>query len=542
MKTTLNYNVIKEGKIVYDSYCELKENFIKNGFSELKDFLLAKFLSSISNGKELIKYDEKIYEHYVMIIDYYKAAVKAYNLKKDELRNEQVIKIIDGINDVLECQINKFDDGMETYDSQINPILKEKDIIIDRNMKLFSKDLDLYQNVDFNKDEVTKEKFVEDIYKRYLTTVKNCFVQLNDRDSRKVTSYYYEALKQEHEALSIIIKIQADVLEKTVDSMEEEVIIQSVLMKLREGYQHLSKQINEKEKEFKEQVVYEDAILKLDEDFKNKIFGFFEVANIKNSQKFKNLNQAFTELIIKNSEEAFKLQEIPKKVEETRFFAEKVISKFIYLYEYWQKNSDDYKNTEFFEIISGISETINIKIQNIKDGILEFSQNLTDILTDNQNFIKCNQIYLLYKDYSEENIDDFSLQLSALFSEYENITRKIQKLIVNLKKDNILFEISTFEEIMNYSVSRMRESQNVTVKDFVRAIDFVFEELYQILSIIGVQVIAPKPHDLFNGKEHEVIMAEKNDNFKKGEVIKLMNSGFKEGEQVILRANIIAAR
>ncbi len=59
---------------------------------------------------------------------------------------------------------------------------------------------------------------------------------------------------------------------------------------------------------------------------------------------------------------------------------------------------------------------------------------------------------------------------------------------------------------------------------------------------MGVDIIAPKPHDIFNGKEHEVIMAEKNNDFKKGEIIKLINSGYKNKNYIILRANVIAAK
>ena len=37
-------------------------------------------------------------------------------------------------------------------------------------------------------------------------------------------------------------------------------------------------------------------------------------------------------------------------------------------------------------------------------------------------------------------------------------------------------------------------------------------------------------------------MAESNADFKKGEIVKLMNSGYRQNGAVILRANVIAAR
>jgi len=47
---------------------------------------------------------------------------------------------------------------------------------------------------------------------------------------------------------------------------------------------------------------------------------------------------------------------------------------------------------------------------------------------------------------------------------------------------------------------------------------------------------------MFNPKEHEVLMAESNADFKKGEIVKVMNSGYRRKDLILLRANVIAAR
>jgi len=546
LKSPVNYEIIKKGKIAFDAYCEYKDALLEDFFSLLKDFLFVEFLNSITNGKSLIKYNEKIYDYYNMIIDYYKAAVEAYDMRKDEIVGCDIAEIADGIYDVLECQINKFEEAYDKTSEQLNPISKEKEKIIDTNIKMFSKDLILIYdkiNLNFNKFDISD--YFKDIYRIYFSSVKHCFIQLNDIDSRKITSFYYEALKQEREALSIIIKIQADVLEKKIQYMEDEVIVQSILMKLREGYQHLSKQIDEMERELKEAVVYEDFISKFDGNFKNKISEVFKNAQRKNEylkKHFEYCNSGFLKILKDNYEEIREIEKIESEVEEILFFSEKVISKFQFIYNFWKANSSNYTQTDFKEIIDGIAETIHIKIQNIREGVEEFSVETLKIISDIRKVGEYNELFLLCKSCLPENIESISLRFISIFDEYENKINEIKKKIFSLKKDNILFEVSTFEEIMNYSVSRMRNSQNVYVEEFVQTSDFVFDELRQVLSVIGVEVIAPKPHDLFNGKEHEVIMAEKNGDFKKGEVIKLVNSGYKEKDYVILRANIIAAK
>ncbi len=549
MRLSIDYDIIEKGNTAFNANNDYKESFLKNFFGELKDFLFSSFLNAFNKGGALIKYNEKIYDYYKMVIGYYKSAVKVYSLKRNEILSEEVKEIADGIIDILECQINKFNEMIEKTEKQSNPIVKEKEKIIDENFKLFSKDIILiYEKMKREFNNFNIDNYFENIYKLYFFSVKGCFIRLNDIASRKVANTYYEALKEEMEALSVIIKVQANVLERKLQYMEEELIVQSVLMNLREGYQHLSKQIDEMEKGFKETVVYEKFIEKYNEDFKNKILSCLKRADKKseNSKKrFEYCNSVFISMLKEYSEEIRNIERIKTDIDEISFFGEKIVSKFQFLYDDWKINAGNYSETDFYDIISGIAETVDIKIQNIQENVLEFLQKATVLTSEISNNEKYDRIFLLFEKYDgslEETINEIFFEINMLIDKYGNVCKKTKKLILGLQKDCILFEISTFEEIMNYSVSRMRNSKNLYVEAFVQNIDFVFGELKQVLSVVGVDIIAPKPHDIFNGKEHEVIMAEKNNDFKKGEIIKLINSGYKNKNYIILRANVIAAK
>ncbi len=549
MRLSIDYDIIEKGNTAFNANNDYKESFLKNFFGELKDFLFSSFLNAFNKGGALIKYNEKIYDYYKMVIGYYKSAVKVYSLKRNEILSEEVKEIADGIIDILECQINKFNEMIEKTEKQSNPIVKEKEKIIDENFKLFSKDIILiYEKMKREFNNFNIDNYFENIYKLYFFSVKGCFIRLNDIASRKVANTYYEALKEEMEALSVIIKVQANVLERKLQYMEEELIVQSVLMNLREGYQHLSKQIDEMEKGFKETVVYEKFIEKYNEDFKNKILSCLKRTN-KNSEnskkRFEYCNSVFISMLKEYSEEIRNIERIKTDIDEISFFGEKIVSKFQFLYDDWKINAGNYSETDFYDIISGIAETVDIKIQNIQENVLEFLQKATVLISEISNNEKYDRIFLLFEKYDgslEETINEIFFEINMLIDKYGNVCKKTKKLILGLQKDCILFEISTFEEIMNYSVSRMRNSKNLYVEAFVQNIDFVFGELKQVLSVVGVDIIAPKPHDIFNGKEHEVIMAEKNNDFKKGEIIKLINSGYKNKNYIILRANVIAAK
>jgi molecular chaperone GrpE (heat shock protein) len=118
---------------------------------------------------------------------------------------------------------------------------------------------------------------------------------------------------------------------------------------------------------------------------------------------------------------------------------------------------------------------------------------------------------------------------------------KIDKAIQNFKKETLLYEVNTFEEILTYSVSRLRDSALSGVPRAVELLDGVAAALEMMLKKNYIIPIRPVPHDIFNAREHEVLMAEKQDGFNKGEIIKLLNSGYKHKDTVILRANVIAA-
>lgn len=549
LRLSIDYDIIEKGNNAFNANNDYKESFLKNFFGELKDFLFSSFLNALNRGSALIKYNEKIYDYYKMVIGYYKSAVKVYSLKRNNILSEEVKEIADGIIDILECQINKFDEVTEKTEKQSNPIIKEKEKIIDENFKLFSKDIILiYEKMSREFNNFNIENYFENIYKLYFFSVKNCFIRLNDIASRKMANIYYEALKQEMEALSVIIKVQANVLERKLRYTEEELIVQSVLMNLREGYQHLSKQIDEMEKGFKETVVYERFIEKYDEDFKNKILFCLKRAERKSEnfkKRFEYCNSDFISMLKEYSEEIRDIERIKTDINEISFFGEKIISKFQFLYDDWKINADNYSKTSFYDIISGISETVDIKIQNIQENVFEFLQKADVLISEISKNEKYDRIFMLFEKYDgnlDETVNEIFFEINMLIDKYGNVCKKTRKLILELQKDCILFEISTFEEIMNYSVSRMRNSQNLYIEAFVQNIDFVFGELKQVLSVVGVEIIAPKPHDIFNGKEHEVIMAEKNNDFKKGEIIKLVNSGYKNKNYVILRANVIAAK
>ena len=218
------------------------------------------------------------------------------------------------------------------------------------------------------------------------------------------------------------------------------------------------------------------------------------------------------------------------------------------------------------EILKGISETVHIKIESIKDSVSVFNENGAKLVSGfnaamkepdpSEKLAACKETLDLWRE-SMADADksgmasffdacaklDFNTELLQHYEKKESeFHQKIDKALVGFKKDTLLYEINTYEEILTYSVSRLRDSGNVTVEKAVALLDESHRILEMMLKKNNITPIRPAAHEMFNGKEHEVLMAEKQEGFNKGEIIKVMNSGYKMKDTVILRANVIAAK
>jgi len=153
---------------------------------------------------------------------------------------------------------------------------------------------------------------------------------------------------------------------------------------------------------------------------------------------------------------------------------------------------------------------------------------------------------------TKDTIQDFlnERRNHGIFQEQEEKYTKVMaqgvekagKTIFRYRKETLLYEICTFEEILFYSVTRLRESTLPQIEEGVKILDETFATLESLLANKEITVIRPAPHEAFNGREHEVLTAEEQEGFAKGEIIKTMTSGYKQGDKVILRANVVAAR
>jgi molecular chaperone GrpE (heat shock protein) len=314
------------------------------------------------------------------------------------------------------------------------------------------------------------------------------------------------------------------------------------------------------------------------------------------SEIFRQHVEAIVDNII--SKEENRLAEFSEKAESTSAMADGIYAVFSKLIEIFPALELADASPEETEIAKAINETILIKLESLQENKDVFYQTIKTMI-DEWNNVDKSAAEMPAADVPEENSQDinsadaqisgaqkidadtltpalirswkkifeflpeteaeldekFNLffeqleeepEIKALLREkVDDVNSKIEKFcstITDLKRNVILFEISTYEEILQYSVSRLRNSESAPILEYATLLDKAMENIEIILELNDIVIIKPEPNEMFNGKEHDVLMAEKSSEFEKGRIIKRMTSGYKQDGKVLLRANVIAAR
>ncbi len=540
----------------------LKEKINSNN-KYLKRIILSIFINNISNSKSLALFDEDIFNIYKTIIDNYINFLNRTENIEFKFNNE-VLKNLSGIISVLKSQVSFF---CEDKDVETNPIYTEKKTITAKYIDNVYKSIDNLSNIDIFNNSMDikdiKQCFIDEIIKyimySYKTNLIDCFNAINDIENRKEIKYFNDVLEEEREILASIIKLQIKALEDLCKDETEKSSIESLLKPIIETYQQTGKSfelLNEKIKTINrvinidfetdskeiEQVIYNIyKEVKLPEDeYKQKILEIFE-------QYLLNLK----ENIILEQRENIDLAK--SHIENSLNLANNIKNMFNQISQYINNNREYYKNNDLYNIIDGICESINIKVDNIQEKQDEVFLNKNKIYLDiDNNLDKIKNLNIEYdfniiydslkNDFNLEQIKKYINTKSIVF-DLEKLYNSYIKKIDDFIKNTILFEISTFQEIMYYSVVRLRECSDEKIKDFTKYIDNMEDKMENTLMENNILLIKPNPHDMFDPKEHEVLLAEKNEQFLKGQIIKVVNYGYKKKDKgIIKRATIIAAK
>jgi len=494
--------------------------------------------------------DENVYTHLIYLMDTYRDVIHQFESHKDD----PAPGLVAGLCDILSSRLRQFEDVAPSHG---NPITKEKQTILEKAL------LDIATKTEAIKQRLSpnisgldslKNAVNDDIQTLYTTKLTETLSSINDLHTRKLASYYTDLLEREWEVLGLIIQIQV----KAIEALWGTEYANTPMSKLREAYQQTGPVISGFRKSMQAKTAVDDQSQSI----------YFDINKVPTPLLDKTDNELFLSALALESNCIFdnikndhmeQAKSLTLYTEDEIAFFEEIISTFE-ASDFWLTNMPKTQIQQEKEIVSGIIETVRIKIESLKESIEQLKSNTGSVLADIESRLPQaphDAAFGLYEawclallDY--DGMDDFFINVineepffsyaDKLSKELAATTAKLEKIILRFRKESFFYEISTYEEILYYSVSKLRESELSQVAAVVEILDETYIALETIIEEKGITVIRPEPHQPFVGKEHEVLTAEEQEGFLKGEIIKTMTSGYKEGDQVILRANVIAAR
>jgi|GEM_PF-536803 len=598
----------KERKALWDKWQRLRattEDALRLRTDEillaLKNAACQQLATDAARFARLGDKDETIYAHLVKLMGMYRDVIDLSEQAVQE--SPAAVPVLSGICEVLASRLKEFEDMRESEPQKnrgINPVTQEKRGITDGAILYASREADNLssqfirhmQNDRPNDwaalcagaaastiEEIVATDCFPMLYTYYQEGLRFCLAGLDDLHARKIARFYTELIEREWEELGTIITVQVTHLEAAIAGAEVEAVptIHRILDILRELYQHTGPLIADLQKLLQTPPMHPAYIsyTAFVELLKTVIIP--ESGHNKNGDGFisalsAEANALFDQLRTDFMKATYQLQRITSG---ELLLAEEINSVFVKTQKLLGKMNisqqtppevlDEKEANIQRDILKGVSETIEIKIESLNDSFKEFNNKGLAIIRDfgaekpqvpeaeRQAAIEKVQAAWMTEPPTEFNkltpFFEKCWNSEAYQATREKIKRQIstyfektEKAALIFKKEVLLYEVCTYEEILTHSVSRLRESPWQCIKDAAMLLDSTFKDLEIILKKNNITVIRPQAHEMFNALEHEVLVAEKQEGFNKGEIIKIINSGYRDKDQVILRANVIAAR
>ena len=210
-------------------------------------------------------------------------------------------------------------------------------------------------------------------------------------------------------------------------------------------------------------------------------------------------------------------------------------------------------NPEAYQIIGAISDTLVIKIDNIRDNMAYFlSEVEAEIQSVDETSFVGGGLALWYETQVQvtqlAGVEGFFAALEGTpihnkaMKQAENLVKKVAKLEFNYKKEQLLFEITTFKELLNYSIERLKQSTDMNILMYIQVVEEANSMINTTLASVEIKTIDPPAKTSFTAKEHEVLMTQVEAGYQKGEIIKVANPGYHQNGQVLIRASVVVAR
>jgi molecular chaperone GrpE (heat shock protein) len=558
-KSYLEYLVIRK------SFEEKCSQYIMNAFNKCLSIHLLEYSRIFDKCNSLIKVEG--------LASFFEELKEAYRDCMHMFEDEQFVSnhpqkdIIFGIKEMLKNQIEQLEFDFKSRIEIERMAIKSNAI---HHIKANFKKI-LNENLEANFSLMITNSLIYDIVEEYTKTIfeeamdeikaveESSIAFLTDITKRPELLKCYGLFSQQMATLDVLFNMENEIIEEVLADEENkklwetfDLLIQSIHKQFREKLEEIEEQIKnkaeyivDKEREYNN-ISNIIKTLKENQSFNQKIETAVECYLVEKERILKSLYVSTVDEI--NKAINFSMKEVNNDSKETQLLSFQILETLRRLLDKITFIEKMKESDEAISILKGIKETIGLKFESLKgrntEYIIEKKEKLVLYEKKLIDFLETltNEFEMYFDDLIAGSKEDF-LKAHKKYVKLENqIKADNAKHDFNYLKQDLLFEVVTFEEIIKYSMPKIMACPNEEVK---KAAEMIMEEYHHIEKTIqrsGIRLINPEAHERFNGIEHEVLVAEETNEFQKGEIMQLYTKGYKYFDKVIIRASVTVAK
>jgi len=552
--------IVLEYRVKMHAIGDLACNLIKSQIENISSRMLLVINQNLKN-KDETKNFEGLYYLMKDTKSIYEKCIRFIGDHEIRLENKQMADIVIGIKEMAENAVVSIEKGKD------NPIAYERMVIISGGIlkikEAYRKKMDMIYETCAVDSHITKAELLEYI-QRFVSSFfevmeepVNAIIEdiLNDLWHSVEKKKYMKLLLEQKKVMESLMMVKVDDFGKKNLTQQEVDFFEVLTSIILEGYEQilmkeapLSKGVQIEVNEIG--LLSEEAILQAMEKnmsiYKDNVDTMLKYVD----ENHQNSHEAFINLMY---DELYKthrslLMKIKKESTNYQILSCHILELFEKLVAGLQALNLKCKTADGQKIGEAICDTIYMKYDTIKGKDTEYQLVKKDVSIIEDKKLLDMRMLITQKGEGllEDAIDGLMEGLLDIQTHYlkemTNIEETVHNQNMSYLKNDLLFELRTYEEIIRHSLNKLMDLEG----DQVKALSLLLMEAQQAfmnaLDRIHIIVIEPHEHDQFDGKLHEAIMAEPLEGFTKGSIIKCQSIGYQLESNTLLRAMVIAAK
>jgi len=511
---------------------------------------------------------EDLYSFSEEIKDIYSKCINIFYKNMDRFKSEEIREILSGIiwslENILETypKDNENRIELERVHMVSDAIQQMKNVFVNSIQEFIDHKLNS-ELLEFDLTE-TVEELIRHIFNNEGSNIKELHAyslkNLNLLEKREEGKKYISFVAKAKKHLETYQNIDVDNLKRQIDDNEDLEIFKNIILVIKELYRKLDNKENElyliiNESSFSTKIITGSYNrLSHSEHMAQDIINNEELIMLVNnfqSHKIEVLEQLTLSIMDEmNKAITFSMHELASQSKEIQFLSCHIVESLKQANTCLQeiKVEENNEKNEEIALLKVLKETIKIKYETVKE------RDLTYLLNKKENIVAYEKQLIDFKMNFQDNIIDYFEKMIIESKEYFlNAQKAFEKLIQQLfsknqnedfdfLKSDLLFEIVTLEEIVKYCLPKLKDSPKNDVQRVVDIIESCYKQIEKNISLAKIETIEPATHERFNGKDHEVILVEEQNGYKKGEIISVHTKGYRYKNVPVVRANVVAAK